>query len=67
MNKKIIIACVFMVSCSFFFSVGLNIGHKLTKDSYTKTDNNNVMDSINDELYNACGLDPYCGDLFIEV
>lgn len=65
MTKKIIIACVFMVSCSFFFSVGLNIGSKLTKDSYTTT-NNDIMDSIEHELDNACGSDPYCRDVFID-
>lgn len=63
MTKKIIIVCVFMVSCSFFFSVGLNIGYKLTKDSYT---NNNVIETIDDDLDKACGADQYCRDVFVE-
>lgn len=65
MTKKIIIVCVFMVSCSFFFSAGLNIGAKLTKDIYN-AHNNDVMDSIEDELDIACGSDPYCRDVFVE-
>ena len=66
MTKKIIIVCVFMVSCSLFFSIGLNIGYKLTKDSYTTSNNNDVMDSIEHELDVACGSDPYCRDVFVD-
>lgn len=66
MTKKIIIVCVFMVSCSFFFSVGLNIGSKLTKDIYNAHNNSGVMDSIENELDIACGSDPYCRDVFID-
>ena len=28
---------------------------------------NHVMETIEKDIYNACGLDPYCGDLFVKV
>lgn len=41
----------------------------MTKIGLIKKDMEDIlkMETIEEDIYNACGLDPYCGDLFVKV
>lgn len=66
------IACIGLVCVGFVYDVACDyIMDALNDREEEKTSEieykNHVMETIEEDIYNACGLDPYCGDLYIEV
>ena len=69
---KIILFCLGLVCIGFIYDNACNYVMDVLNDrKEEKTSEleyqNQVMETIEEDIYNACGLDPYCGDLFIEV
>ena len=52
------------VACDYVMSVMDNKTDKIKEETEYKR---MVMETIEKDIYNACGLDPYCGDLFVKV
>lgn len=68
---KIVLCCIGLVCLGFLYDNACDYVMDVLNDrKEEKTSEleyyNYVMDSIEKDIYNACGLDPYCGDLFID-
>ena len=69
---KIVLCCVGLVCIGFMYDVACDSVMDMIEDrKEEKTSeldySNHVMETIEKDIYNACGLDPYCGDLFVKV
>lgn len=69
---KIMIACIGLVCLGFVYDNACDYVMDIIEDrGEEKTSEieyiNNVMNTIEEDIYNACGLDPYCRDLYVEV
>lgn len=71
-DLKIVLCCIGLVclgfvydnACDYIMSVMDSRTDKIKSEIEYQ---NHVMNTIEEDIYNACGLDSYCGDLFIEV
>lgn len=69
---KILLCCIGLVVLGFVYDNACDYVMDVLNDrKEEKTSeleySNHVMETIEEDIYNACGLDPYCGYLFIEV
>lgn len=69
---KIVLCCVGLVCVGFLYDNAcdyvMDIMDSKTEKIKEETEYKRmVMETIEKDIYNACGLGPYCGDLFIEV
>ena len=69
---KILLCCLGLVCVGFVYDVAckniMDIMDSRTDTIKAETEYKRmVMETIEKDIYKACGLDPYCGDLFIEV
>ena len=67
---KIILFCIGLVCIGFIYDNACDSIMDMMEDREKTSEleySNHVMETIEEDIYNACGLDPYCGDLFIEV
>ena len=69
---KILLFCIFLVCIGFIYDNACDyvmdiINDKKEEKTSELEYSNHVMETIEKDIYNACGLDPYCGDLFIKV
>lgn len=68
---KIVLFCIGLVcigfiydnACDYIMSVMDNRTEKIKEETEYKR---MVMETIEKDIYNACGLDPYCRDAFID-
>lgn len=75
LNKKdfkILITCIGLVCLGFVYDnvcdYVMDLMESRTNKIKEETEyRNHIMNTIEEDVYNACGYDPYCGDLFIEV
>lgn len=71
-DLKIVSFCIGLVclgfiydnACDYVMSVMDSRTDKIKEDTEYKRQ---VMETIEEDIYNACGLDPYCGGLFERV
>ena len=65
------LACIGFVydnACDYVMSVIDSRTEKIKEEKTSELEyQNHVMETIQEDIYNACGLDPYCGDLFVKV
>ena len=68
-DLKIVLCCIGLVMLGFIYDNACDyIMDSRTKEIESETEYKRmVMETIEEDIYNACGLDPYCGGLFIEV
>lgn len=70
-DLKILLFCIGLVCLGFIYDNACDYvmdilnDRKEEKTSETKY-KNHVMNTIEKDIYNACGLDPYCRDVFVE-
>lgn len=69
---KIVLCCIGLVCLGFIYDNAcdyvMDVLNDRKEEQTSELEHSNyVMDNIEKDIYNACGLDPYCGDLFIEV
>ena len=69
---KILLVCAFLVLVGFVYDVAckniMDIMDSRTDTIKAETEYKRmVMETIEKDIYKACGLDPYCGDLFVKV
>ena len=69
---KILLFCIGLVCIGFVYDAACDyvmdiIGCRTDKIKEETEYKRMVMETIQEDIYNACGLDPYCGDLYIEV
>lgn len=71
-DLKILIVCLSLVllgfvydnACDHVMSLMDSRTEKIKEDTEYKR---MVMETIEKDIYNACWLDPYCGDLYVKV
>ena len=71
-DLKIVLCCIGLVVLGFVYDNACDyvmdiIDRQKEEQTSELEHSNHVMRTIEKDIYNACGLDPYCGDLFIEV
>ena len=54
---------VYDVACDYIMSVIDSRTEKIKEETEYKR---MVMETIEEDIYNACGVDPYCRDVFID-
>lgn len=69
---KIVLCCVGLVCLGFVYDNACDYVMDIIEDrGEEKTSEieyrNNVMNTIEEDIYSACGDDPYCRDLYVEV
>ena len=69
---KIILFCIGLACIGFMYDVAcdyiMGVIDSRTERIKEETEYKRmVMETIEEDIYNACGLDPYCGDLFVKV
>lgn len=70
-DLKIVLCCICLVCVGFVYDVACDYVMDVLNDrKEEKTSelehSNHVMNTIKKDIYNACGLDPYCRDAFID-
>lgn len=61
----VIILLLFLGACVFSYNLGVNDGYNDTLNAFKKNEMDNyVLKEIGKELFNACGSDSYCRDVF---
>lgn len=68
---KILITCIGLVCLGFIYDNACDYIMRVIDDNKQAIIDNTeykkeVMNTIEKDIYNACGFDPYCGDLFID-
>ena len=68
---KILLCCLGLVCIGFVYDNACDyimdvIGNKAEKIKEETEYKRMVMETIEKDIYNACGLDPYCRDVFID-
>ena len=69
-DLKIVLFCIGLVCIGFMYDVACDSIMDMMEDREKTSElehYNHVMETIEKDIYNACGLDPYCGDLFVKV
>ena len=69
-DLKILLCCLGLVCVGFVYDVACDYIMDMMEDREKTSEleySNHVMETIEKDIYNACGLDPYCGDLFVKV
>lgn len=71
-DLKIVLCCIGLVCLGFIYDNAcdyvLSVMESRTEKIESETKyQNHVMTTIEQDIYNACGIDPYCGDLFERV
>ena len=71
-DLKILLCCVGLACIGFIYDNACNyVMDALNERKEEKASeieySNHVMETIEKDIHNACGLDPYCGDLFVKV
>ena len=69
---KIVLFCIGLVCLGFIYDNACDyVMDIIDRQKEEKTSelehSNHVMDSIEKDIYNACGFDPYCRDLYVKV
>lgn len=70
-DLKILLCCVGLVcvgflydnACDYIMSVMDSRNEKIKEETEYKR---MVMETIEKDIYNACGSDPYCSDVFVD-
>jgi len=71
-DLKILLFCVGLVCIGFIYDNACDyvmdiINDRKEEKASELEHSNHVMDSIEKDIYNACGFDPYCRDLYVKV
>ena len=71
-DLKIVLFCIGLVCIGFIYDNACDYIMDVLNDRKEEKASeieykNHVMETIEKDIYNACGLDPYCGDLFVKV
>jgi len=71
-DLKILLFCVGLVCIGFIYDNACDYVMDVLNDRKEEKaseleHSNHVMDSIEKDIYNACGFDPYCRDLYVKV
>ena len=71
-DLKILLFCVGLVCLGFIYDNACDyvmdiINDRKEEKASELEHSNHVMDSIEKDIYNACGFDPYCRDLYVKV
>ena len=69
---KIVLCCIGLVllgfiydnACDYIMDVMDSRTEKIKEETEYKR---MVMETIEKDIYHACGFDPYCGDLYVKV
>lgn len=69
---RIVLCCIGLVCLGFIYDNAcdyiMDVMDSRTKEIKEDTEYKRmVMETIEKDIYNACGDDPYCGDLFEKV
>lgn len=69
---KTVLFCVGLVCIGFIYDNACDyimdvLNDRKEEQASELERSNHVMNTIKKDIYNACGSDPYCRDLFIEV
>lgn len=63
--KKFIIAIMIVAGLVTAYNAGVNAGYSQTLEAFRKNDMEQyVLNEMSKELYQACGADSYCRDVF---
>lgn len=70
-DLKLIFFCIGLVCIGFIYDNAcdyvMDILNDRKEEKTSELDNSNhVMNTIEKDIYNACGVDPYCRDDFID-
>lgn len=68
---KIVLCCLGLVCIGFIYDNACDyvmdiIGNKTEKIKEETEYKRMVMETIEKDIYNACGSDPYCRDVFVD-
>ena len=71
-DLKIVLFCIGLACIGFIYDNACDyvmdiMGNRKEEKTSELEYSNHVMETIEEDIYNACGLDPYCGDLFVKV
>ena len=71
-DLKIVLCCIGLVCLGFIYDNAcdhvMSLMDSRTEKIKEETEYKRmVMETIEKDIYHACGLDPYCSDLYIEV
>ena len=69
---KIVLCCIGLVVLGFVYDNAcdyvMNIIDNRTEEIESEIEyKNHVMNTIEKDIYHACGEDPYCSDLYVKV
>lgn len=63
--KKFMIAIMIVAGLVIAYNAGVNAGYNQTLEAFRKNDmEQQVLNQISKDLYQACGADSYCRDVF---